>query len=248
MYNLSGKTISILGASTSTFDGFSNSAQYNSTLTINPTYFPRVGLVSDVSDTWWMKTIKELDLRLCVNNSWSGSCVTIKSDELEKAACMIRSAQLHNDNLNIEPDIIILMIGGNDALRGYDVGPYNGICDVYDESSQSYIGDCTLFGQAYATMVHKVKNRYPNADVFVCSMLHWKPRNHNKDLTQYNDVIKKIAEEFKLAYIDLYNETEISPETEQLYLHGDGIHPNKIGFSQMSDCVVGTLKKYFQNH
>lgn len=246
MQALLGKYISILGASTSTFDGFSNEQLYNSTLSKNVTYYPR-DYLNNVSDTWWMKTINELGLKLCVNNSWSGSCVTTMVDGEHKAACKLRATLLHNDNLGIEPDIIVLIIGGNDALGGFEIGSYNSVEDIYDSVNKKYIGDCKLFAKAYATMVHKVKNRYPDADIYVCSMLHWEPKRHNKDLNEYNDVIRKIACEFEVNYVDFYKETDISPDTAHKYLHTDGIHPNKYGFEQMSDCVIKALKSKYEN-
>lgn len=245
MKSLKGKYISLLGASTSTFYGFSNSSLYNSTIVNNAQHYPKNGYLTDVNETWWMKTINELDMRLCVNNSWSGSCVTTMVDGKEKAGCMDRATQLHNDTLGIEPDIIVLIIGGNDALRGYEIGSYRGVNDIYDENKKEYVGDCTKFGQAYATMVHKVKNRYSDADIYVCSMLHWDPKNHNKSLEPYNEMIQKIAEEFNVTYVDFYNGTKISPTTKDTYLFPDYVHPNQQGFAQMSDCVVTLLKKQY---
>ena len=246
MNSLSGKYISILGASTSTFADFSNSSLYNSTIVNNAQYYPKTEFLSDVNDTWWMRTINELDLKLCVNNSWSGSCITTTVDSKEKAGCMDRATQLHNDALGIDPDIIVLIIGGNDALRGYEVGTYNGVDDIYNKNTNKYVGNTSLFAPAYATMVHKVKTRYPDADIYVCSMLHWQPKNHNKSLVPYNDAIKKIAEEFGVTYVDLYNGTSISPETKSQYLHTDYVHPNKLGFKQMSDCIVNVLKERYK--
>jgi len=241
MRALAGKYISILGASTSTFDGISNGPQYNSTIIGNAPYYPRPEFLTDADDTWWMRVIHTLNLKLCVNNSWSGSCVTTMTDGPEKAACMARATELHNDVDGIQPDIIILMIGGNDALRGYDVGEYSGADDIYDPRTQAYTGDCTLFSHAYATMVHKVKERYPQAEIYVCSMLHWLPRKHQKSLQPYNEVIRRIVDEFGLTYIDLYHGTPIAPETEQIYLHTDGVHPNREGFAQMAECIVSVL-------
>lgn len=242
MNSLKGKYISILGASTSTFDGFSNNTDYNSTLVVNLPRYPMPECVTDVKDTWWMRTIKALDLNLCVNNSWRGSCVTTVVDGPQKAGCMNRATQLHNDNLGIEPDIIILIIGGNDAIREFDVGTYDGVSDIYDFDNKAYIGDCTRFGHAYATMVHKVKNRYPYADIYVCSMLGWKT---SKGVRKYNDVIEKIAKEFRVNYVDFYNHTKISPKTTEIYLHTDGVHPNKLGFEQMSQCVINAIKSNY---
>ncbi len=244
MQSLIGKYISFLGASTSTFDGFSNNLQYHSSLPDNAAYYPK-DFLKDVKDTWWMKTIDELGLKLCVNNSWSGSCVTTVVDEKDKAGCMERATALHNDHLFIDPDIIVLIIGGNDALRGYEIGSYNGVDDIYDSSAQAYIGNCTMFGQAYATMVHRVKDRYRDADIYVCSMLHWKPKKHDRCLVEYNEVIQRISKEFQVTYVDFYNETDITPDTAHQYLHTDGIHPNKQGFEQMSNCIVKLLKSRY---
>ncbi|MBR4081463.1 MAG: SGNH/GDSL hydrolase family protein [Clostridia bacterium] len=241
---LAGKRISLLGASTSTFDGYSNSALYNTTLPVNHPYYPREYL-PDVHDTWWMRVIDTLQLELCVNNAWSGSCVTTLVDGDDKAGCMMRATQLHNDVTQAEPDIIVLIIGGNDALRGYEIGSYSGVSDIYDSARGAYIGDCTLFGDAYATMVHKVKARYPHADICVCSMLHWPTPRHDKGLVIYNDVIRKIAEEFGVTYVDFYNRTDICPETAETFLHTDGIHPNRLGFEQMADCLVKVLRDQY---
>ena len=84
----------------------------------NAKYYPK-DYLDDVNETWWMKTIHQLGLELCVNNSWSGSCVSTLVDDENKAACMNRAIQLHNDQQGKEPDIIVLMIGGNDALKGF---------------------------------------------------------------------------------------------------------------------------------
>lgn len=241
---LSGKYISVLGASTSTFNGVSNDEQMNATLAANVSYYPS-SFLNNVSDTWWMQLVNAFDLKLCVNNSWSGSCITTTVDGEEKAGCMNRATELHNDHLGIDPDIIILIIGGNDALRGYEIGTYSGVGDIYDADQNAYVGDCRLFGQAYATMVHKVKNRYPAADIYVCSMLHWHPKKHDKSLMPYNNVIQKIAMDFEVTYVDFYHGTAISPETAVTYLHTDGVHPNAAGFAQMSACLGRALQNKY---
>ena len=68
---LKSKYISILGASTSTFDGFSNASSYNSSIINNASYYPTTEILTDVNDTWWMRVINALELKLCVNNWFS---------------------------------------------------------------------------------------------------------------------------------------------------------------------------------
>ena len=70
-------------------------------------------------------------------------------------------------------------------------------------------------------------------------------KKHDKGLLGYNDVIPKIAEEFQVTYVDFYNNTKISPKTASIYLHTDGVHPNKYGFKKMADCIVKILKSKY---
>lgn len=236
---LAGKYISLLGASTSTFNGFSNSTLHNSTIGDNVPYYPK-DYLDNVNDMWWMRVINYTNMKLCVNNAWSGSCVTTQKGN-ESAGCMTRATQLHNDILGIDPDIIVLIIGGNDALKSYNIGPYCNKYDIYDQEIGAYKGDCTLFGQAYATLVHKAKKRYPNADFFLCSMLHWRI-----GMEPYNAVIKKIASEFGAKYVDFYSQTPISPVTAETYLNTDNVHPTREGHAAMADYFVSVLKDTYK--
>ena len=57
-----------------------------------------------------------------------------------------------------------------------------------------------------------------------------------------------LSEEFQVTYVDFYNETDISPDTADVYLNTDGVHPNNQGFEQMSNCMVRLLKdRYGRN-
>jgi len=77
--------------------------------------------------------------------------------------------------------------------------------------------------ELYNTTITNNVPYYPRADVYACSMLHWNP----------------------IVYVDFYNNTKIFPETSSVYLHTDGVHPNKYGFEQMSDCFVEILKSKY---
>ena len=74
---LTGKNLSILGDSISTYDGVSNDVSSNSTIVDNP-YFYRDPFPLD--KTYWMRIIKELDWNLFVNNSWSGGNLSSVDD------------------------------------------------------------------------------------------------------------------------------------------------------------------------
>ena len=240
---LKGKYISFMGDSISTFGGFTDNSLYQTGIRNNVIFYPS-DLKVNVTDTWWMKTISALDMKLCVNNAWSGSHVSTFKDEKEKAACMDRATLLHNDNLNINPDIIVFAIGANDALGSYEIGSYNGLSDVYD--GQNYIGDTKLFAQAYAMMLHKTKTQYPDADIYLFSMLNWPLKKEGgTPIVNYTNVVKQIADEFGVTYVDLFNETDISPETAEKYFY-DKVHPTPAGFTQMSDCLIKVLKESYK--
>lgn len=100
--------ISILGDSISTYMGY-NPYGY-------AVYYKDDCLydndITSVNDTWWKKVIDVLGGELCVNNSYSGSCVSgvFESSASSRARC----SNLHGES---NPDIIIIYIGTND--RGF---------------------------------------------------------------------------------------------------------------------------------
>ena len=79
---LAGKTISILGASISTYAGTSNGSAAdttNSTIRNNVKYYPNTTIPEvTLDDTWWMQVTRDLGLRLLVNNAWSGSAILLE--------------------------------------------------------------------------------------------------------------------------------------------------------------------------
>jgi predicted nucleotidyltransferase len=83
---------------------------------------------------------------LCVNNSWSGSRVSITRDEVS-ASSMSRAYNLHNDNEAIEPNIIVIFIGINDVYNTVQLGSFNGIADIYYANNKKYVGNLNEFSQ-----------------------------------------------------------------------------------------------------
>ena len=108
-----GKTISILGDSISTYVDVSNNPAYNSTIGENVLYYGAKNIDVTQSETWWQQVIDALNMKLCVNNSWSGSCVLYERSGAG-GAYISRCEQLHNDNTGEEPDVIVVFMGTND--------------------------------------------------------------------------------------------------------------------------------------
>ena len=121
-----GKTLSILGDSISTFSGYSNNTDYNSTIGGNAIWYPTNNTnFYNYSYTYWGRLLNDLGMELCVNNSWSGSRVYNSAPN--------RALELDNDNGtaddptdDIAPDVIFFYMGINDIRKGSALG------DLYD--------------------------------------------------------------------------------------------------------------------
>ena len=244
---LAGKKISILGDSISTLEGISDNVAYNTTLSPNQSRYYAKDVayttteatleLTSWEDTYWGQTVNDLNLELCVNNSWRGTSV---STARGASSCTsgTRATQLHNDNENINPDIIVIYIGTNDKSASAPVLGYDSIDDLYDGTS--YTADCSYFDVAYATMVLKVKNKYPNADIYLCNLIY------NDTLGQsYNESIEKIATEFDCNIVDF---STLVPVWSWSGHTMDGLHPNKDGFDLMADILTRTIQETFMQN
>ena len=261
---LAGKKISVVGDSISTYQDVSNNGDYNSTINKNKLFygegydpnFPTNKLNSNVklNETWWMRTINNYGMTLNVNNSYSGSWVTDSRVE-NVAACNTRAENLHT-NEGVKPDIIATFIGTND-LGGNDSGsrPCNQTFDdafftkveggTYTASvSKNGVIIPTYFDEGYALMISKIRNKYPDADIFCFTIPESTGRRTGEMLIKYNNAIKAIAEHYGCSVVDLY-ESEFSNNYSQYTL--DNLHPNPTGMDLISKEFAKALaRKYLE--
>ncbi|MBQ4547402.1 MAG: hypothetical protein IJA17_09650 [Oscillospiraceae bacterium] len=241
---LRGKTLSILGASISTYAGTSNGAAAdttNSTIRNNAKYYPN-NTVKDVAlgDTWWMQFADDLGLRLLVNNSWSGGAIL-----LERAgtvgAYVDRCVQLHDntgENAGEDPDIIIIQKGFNDFSYGKStLGTAEDI--NYEELilEDGYAEPKTTM-EATVIMLDKMTKRYPDAEIYMFS--HFKRVNQSAADTELmeklNSSIETVCERYGIKVIDLYS---VLGSVEFV---GDGsLHPNRLGMDIMTEAAKRTV-------
>ena len=233
--DLSGKTISILGDSISTFRGISNDAtNTNSTIGGNAVWYPN-GDIDKSSETWWAQTAESTGMNLLVNNSWSGSRVLNGSG----AAYQTRCTQLHDntgDNAGTNPDVIAVYIGINDFNAGLALGSFNKLSDIYDKET-GYITPETV-AEAYAIMVHKMIKKYDTSDVFLFTLPENGTNRATATLAKYNEMIKKIADYFDCYVVDIANIAGYDYATYTI----DGLHPNEGGMDLITDLFVRMLK------
>lgn len=239
---INGKKISILGDSISTYEGWNNNTSYNSTIGNNAVWYTS-SKIDSVNKTYWKRTIDDLSLELCVNNSWSGSEVTNYYDDTS-AGCLTRATNLHNDNENIEPDIIVVYLGINDYYSVDGLGTYSSMDEIYNSATKEYIADTKLFAPAYATMLHKVVNRYKTADVYCMNLIPIGATKETEKLSLYNDVISSVASDLNCNLVDIFNESGINVSNISTYTI-DGTHPTADGHYLLSECLKKTLLKNY---
>ena len=243
---LDGKTISILGDSISTYQNYSNgtaAGTTNSTITNGAIYYPRSGFDVTVDSTWWYQAAQALDMEILVNNSWSGSCL-LNTRSGTVGAYVDRCVQLHDDtgdNAGEEPDIIAIFLGTNDYYTyPGTLGSYESIAfdTLITKTETGYVyAEPTTSMEAYAIILHKIAQRYPEAQVYCFTLL---PRvNSASQPTAVNEDIKQLANHFGAITVDLHN-CGIQPDNTHM---GDNLHPNSAGMDAMTNAFASAVLK-----
>jgi lysophospholipase L1-like esterase len=231
METLRNKKISILGDSISTFTNYSNSKEYNETITNNKVFYNGTFPIVSVDEAWWKLLINKYNLKLIVNNSWSGSRVTITKDVIS-AGCMQRSYNLHN-NKQEEPDIILIYLGINDFINDIKLG---------DFPNDLFTLNCNEFISAYIKMILNIKERYKNAIIYCATLPYTYTLRDFSEFLSFNDAIRKISKMFKLRLVDLYENSTFNINNLSIYTN-DGVHPNALGHNLLFKCFEQELKK-----
>ena len=136
----SGKTVSILGDSISTYqtivpEGYSCFYPY-------PT-----ADVKNYNDTWWMQVINRFGMKLLRNNSYSGTCVSTGTGNYSTTLDS-RLANLLKDGE--KPDVIFIFMGANDC-------------------GSIYVNKNT-FKNSYEKMLEKIKTLCPDSEIICMTL------------------------------------------------------------------------------
>ena len=203
-------SVSILGDSYSTFEG------YLTPDTMDIWYFenkqdPRRTDVKSVGETWWMQLIKKKNWKLELNNSWSGStiCYTGYGDEDYRLRSFITRVPALGS-----PDIILIFGGTNDSWSNAPVGEYK-----YADWRRA---DLYTFRPAMACMLHKIKERYPTADIYFISNDGLKP--------EITVSMAQICKRYDVPMIQLENISKTAG------------HPNVKGMTQIAEQLDKAIK------
>lgn len=186
----SGKKVSIIGDSISTFKGYVDS-QYS---VWYPNYYAdRSSDVKEVTDTWWKKLIDGTGAILEVNASSGGSTASDNNIGFYPRVELIGN-----------PDVVIVALGSNDSGLNIPLGNID-----YDTEIQSY--DTSKFAPAYIKGMKGLISAYPDAKI-ICVAFDMGE--------SYRDIIKAIAEHYGAYYVyvgDISNVHPSKAEMEAVY-------------------------------
>lgn len=225
-----GKYFSILGDSISTLCGY-NPPDY-------AVFYQgencRLCQVFAPEDTWWGQVLERLKAKLLVNNAFSGSLVC------HHPACQIpsygcsdeRTGLLHKGQAH--PDVVMILMGINDWGCGMQLQP-NG----------EYQG-LRVFSVAYRTMLQKIKNNYPRAEIWCLTLPRscWSAQPQvlipayraGGHYGEYCNVIAQCAALEGCRLVELY-------DPAHPYDTVDGFHPTRAGMQTIADGVLAALEK-----
>jgi len=265
----SGKTISVMGDSISTYYTWNTNTKNNSTTGKNAHYYQDNSLTS-VKFTYWMRVMDQLDMGLCVNNAWSGCRVY---DPTPERRATIRATEMHNDNGtprntadDTNPDIILMYVGINDLDSGMPFGDLsnklksasaadynsiikdwmNGVLESTENGTKLEVGThYKTFEQGYAIMLYNMTQKYKDAKIVCCTLIPNKVTMDDTKFENYNRVIKALAAYFGAEVADFQNETVINRTNYEAYTVDPlkALHPNPWGHDTMADSIIMALAR-----
>lgn len=230
---LAGKTVSILGDSISTFQGYVPAGY--------ACFYPDPdNNITDVAQTWWMQVLNLTGMRLLVNGSFSGSTVCGDSrSENSTAGCSNRRIVDLMGADGTVPDVILVYMGANDFFHDIELGDFSG---TVTHRTDHYIWD---FTEGYELMLQKLQAVYPSSQIFCMTLIEAnsedEPRvnGNGNTVEDFNNRIMQIAAAYGIPVIDVH---DCGIEVDELNrFTSDGIHPNREGAGRMAAYVINAL-------
>lgn len=188
-----------------------------------------------VEETWWWQVGESMGWTLCNNSSWSGSRVAYDRD-WDYKSYFISPHRLLNLSQNGIPDNILVLGGVNDWR--WSISSLGVI-----EST-----DSTEFCGAYKLMLDRLRELYPQANIYCFSILPIYEKGYtenslnsrNWSIIDANCCIKDICALKGVSFIDMHN-CEFSNNV--LLYTEDGLHPNVIGMHIIAEFVSARIKE-----
>ena len=243
--------IAIIGDSISSFKNSSPSDLDGYQGSKYATYYPK-GDVQHINNMWWYKVAQSLNVtvdNIC-NCSWSGSRVTGDSSSTTSASAGCSTKRIMDlSSKGFDPDMVFCYISCNDWAFNVPLGNWSASDSLPSE------GIVSNAREAYALMLMKIKERYPNC-LIVCltnfddplrdSTPGWPSNNRigistddwNKSIMELSTTFGCLSVDLQKCGIDYYN----APQ----YTIDGGLHPNDAGMTLIANKVIKELAMFLE--
>lgn len=237
---LSEQSVAIIGDSISAFSEY-NSKGYASC-------YP-AGDVQDVSQMWWARVQEATGISFTAVGAYSGGTVTGDSTDTTdgKPSCSDKRIMDLVGSDGREPDIVIIFNGVNDFSGAKPLG------DSAAGEEDLAAGEKTNFRDAYALMLTKIKESYPQTRIYCCTLMDCEIKTTLNDngeyvneigltIDDYNAALREIATYYGADLIETA-ECGITYETLEDYTYDWAVHPNDAGMELVANAVLKALQR-----
>lgn len=215
--SFTGKKISFIGDSITTFNGYIPTG--------NATFYPSNN-VTTVDQTWWKLLLSKLNADLSTNDSWSGSRVSNSGSG---------SLQTRFNKIATNTEICFVFMGTNDFGNNVSLGNLDFTTDF----------TTTEFSDAYCNALQNLITNYPTTRFIVMTPLKrnynntFPTKNNNYTLDSMCDRVLEICKIYGVDCIDMRN-CGINQYNHSTYLF-DGLHPNTKGMELIANFIFNKL-------
>ena len=206
---------SILGDSFSAYEGY----VYPETNDV--WHYDTIGVTS-AEQMWWYKVATQMEWVLDKNNAFSGSLISNFGDFNAGSYYQPQSFLHRMDRLG-DPDVIFILGGTNDVLRGASQSEY-----VYSDWTEEQL---EAFRPATAYLLDNLKRLYPKAKLYLLIDLYLNDLNPNGQA--FVESMRKIAVHYNVDYIELNG------------IHKTWGHPDAKGQADIARQVVEAIEAGF---
>lgn len=128
-----------------------------------------------------------------------------------------------------DSDLIFIFGGTNDFGNAATLG-----------NIENTSADTTTFYGALKNLCENLNSLYPQAEIVFATPIYRDDYNGMK-LSNYCQAIKDVCNEYNIKCIDLYNESGITADNNDIYLR-DGIHPTPEGYALLAENIAKLLE------
>ncbi|MGN7705226.1 SGNH/GDSL hydrolase family protein [Chryseobacterium sp. 22543] len=139
-----------------------------------------------------------------------------------------------NARNSADGNIVFISHGAN------DLAVKEGVQIVDPEKFKSNMSAAIAYAKEYSNEIYLV-SILPFSEKIDGVVVSSGKKRINEDVVVYNKILKDLAAEHSLGYIDFY---AAFLEDKEILLSADGVHPNEKGYGMMAEVAIPIIEKY----